>query len=632
MEAAQRDYVVDSEEEDSLELKLPEQDEAGVGKARKGALDVTTYSYDHIVSSFNGVGTGFSPKNSDTSLGNDSPDIFSLGIAERAKLRSRTGDKAALVHVPEIIDISSDDEIDAEFTKTVTMPASPKPRSVKRFQVAQTYLADTSMDSETNTVPVPSSSFPARTNSLPLPEIQNSPPLDSSILRSSSPLSPCRDTSVRPGPSDVAPSLAHQDMDMDPGAKTMHPPPVPLSFLDEPPSMSPITRGGSPSPKDKKDRKSKQAVDSGPSREATPRKPARRSRKRTTVEVVIKTPPKRRTVGGSDDATAEDELLIAIGDGSASHIPVVVPREDPVPPSTSHVPASDEEDELLLLPELKPKPRAKLRKKVADDTSTDEPPKKKKRTVKKAYIELDDEEAAPTAARLPAKRTRKKSAGPPDNEEPAISRAPKPTSTVASKSADRGSPLSSEGKGTPDMLLPRVTVCLLLITGAWFTSSVRQDHPSILLSPPAIPSSSFVEHPARRILAVARQPSTPAPSHRDTKYAIARNKSTPMSELIRRVSSQPSSPFVASTSSSSPLARTSKSTLRHIAPLLHTRHTPPPPRPPPPPPKKTKKQLELEEKWKEELEDEVEGWFDLTDREKDRHVKRKRDQYYSVDD
>jgi len=101
-----------------------------------------------------------------------------------------------------------------------------------------------------------------------------------------------------------------------------------------------------------------------------------------------------------------------------------------------------------------------------------------------------------------------------------------------------------------------------------------------------------------------------------------------MSELIERAAGRPNSPVVRG----SPLARTSKTALRRIAPLLHTRRTPPPPKPPPPPPKKTKKQLELEEKWMEELEDEVEGWFDLDEKQKNKHLKRKRDQYYIVDD
>ncbi len=89
-----------------------------------------------------------------------------------------------------------------------------------------------------------------------------------------------------------------------------------------------------------------------------------------------------------------------------------------------------------------------------------------------------------------------------------------------------------------------------------------------------------------------------------------------MRELIRRAASHPSAPFSASSSPiASPLAKTTKSALRRIAPLHATRRTPPPPPPRPPPPKKSKKMLQLEEKWEMELEDEVEGWWALTDEE-----------------
>ncbi|TFK99438.1 hypothetical protein BDV98DRAFT_570939 [Pterulicium gracile] len=94
-----------------------------------------------------------------------------------------------------------------------------------------------------------------------------------------------------------------------------------------------------------------------------------------------------------------------------------------------------------------------------------------------------------------------------------------------------------------------------------------------------------------------------------------------MSELIRRVNSQPGSPFISSPSARpySPYLKTSKSLLSKIAPLHATRRTPPPPPPRPPPKKKTKKEIEREEKWEEEVIDGVGGineWAALAEEER----------------
>ncbi|KAI0635806.1 hypothetical protein C8Q77DRAFT_1052875 [Trametes polyzona] len=99
-----------------------------------------------------------------------------------------------------------------------------------------------------------------------------------------------------------------------------------------------------------------------------------------------------------------------------------------------------------------------------------------------------------------------------------------------------------------------------------------------------------------------------------------------MSELIRRASAQPGSPFPASARPVyTPLAKASKSALRRIAPLHPHRRTPPPAPPRPPPPKKSKKMLELEEKWEMELEDTVEGWYAMGEEERAALRRAKRD-------
>ncbi|KAI6025926.1 hypothetical protein F5J12DRAFT_811311 [Pisolithus orientalis] len=98
--------------------------------------------------------------------------------------------------------------------------------------------------------------------------------------------------------------------------------------------------------------------------------------------------------------------------------------------------------------------------------------------------------------------------------------------------------------------------------------------------------------------------------------ASGKPKATPMSELIRRVNSQPSSPFPKTSRPYSPLLKSSRTMLSRIAPLHPTRRTPPPPPPRPPPPKKSKKQVELEERIEEELAETIEGWSCMTEEER----------------
>lgn len=109
-----------------------------------------------------------------------------------------------------------------------------------------------------------------------------------------------------------------------------------------------------------------------------------------------------------------------------------------------------------------------------------------------------------------------------------------------------------------------------------------------------------------------------------------------MSELIRRAHSHPSSPFRGATESKSPIPglayspylKASRRTLSRIAPLHPNRRTPPPPLPPPPPKKKSKKELEMEEKWEEEIIEEIGGiseWLALSEGEKKDLKRMKRD-------
>jgi hypothetical protein len=152
---------------------------------------------------------------------------------------------------------------------------------------------------------------------------------------------------------------------------------------------------------------------------------------------------------------------------------------------------------------------------------------------------------------------------------------------------------------------------------------------SILFLPGDHPNSLFVhqENIVPDVHITANPALTPVVKHVNRPHSIGR-KSTPMSELIRRVNSYPNSPFPAGPSAKiqmpslstataySPLLKSSRSLLSQIAPLHPNRRTPPPPLPKPPPLKKSKKQLALEEKWEEELSETVEGWAALSDGER----------------
>ncbi|KAL0579053.1 hypothetical protein V5O48_002946 [Marasmius crinis-equi] len=153
--------------------------------------------------------------------------------------------------------------------------------------------------------------------------------------------------------------------------------------------------------------------------------------------------------------------------------------------------------------------------------------------------------------------------------------------------------------------------------------------------------------PAPAKTTVDETPSKPTYTPISSRYSVApRTKSTPMSELIRKVNAQPNSPFHSPAASASkqsamgtaysPYLKSSKSMLSRIAPLHPNRRPPPPPLPPPPPKKKTKKELEREEKWEEELVESVGGlteWAALSEQERKDMRRMKREQeMYGYDD
>ena len=142
--------------------------------------------------------------------------------------------------------------------------------------------------------------------------------------------------------------------------------------------------------------------------------------------------------------------------------------------------------------------------------------------------------------------------------------------------------------------------------------------------------------------------SKPVTTSLTSRYTIAsKAKSTPMSELIKRVNSLPQTPSpggkdkaqyfprTASGAAYSPYAKASRSFLSKIAPLHPNRRTPPPPLPPPPPRKKTKKEIEREERWEEELIENVGGpgaWSCLSEEERKEMKRAKWAMEMGVDD
>jgi hypothetical protein len=299
-----------------------------------------------------------------------------------------------------------------------------------------------------------------------------------------------------------------------------------------------------------------------------------KTKKKTILEVVITSPrkqgKKKAKVRKKDNRSSEGSSSKSRNDRPASPFTSAVkPVED-----DGHIPhqTSDDEDELILAPKKRTSSRAKPRKRAA----------------------VSDEEG----------------------EEPGKSDHP---AEGASTSCDNGDHISRSRPTEPETPAPH-QVGLMTIS-AVFIADPTQKNPK--------PSGTVQEDHRPK-----PDPTNETPVSGKLRYTLSRfDQKTPMRELIRRATSHPNAPFSASSSPvASPLAKTSKSTLRRIAPLHPIRRTPPPPPPRPPPPKKSKKMNQLEEKWEMELEDEVEGWWALTDEERQSWRRAKREKELGYDD
>ncbi|TFY72312.1 hypothetical protein EVG20_g688 [Dentipellis fragilis] len=526
---------------------------------------------------------------------------FSLDIAERAKMRSRNAKKP--LQREEVIELTSDEEMPAPPPKP---KAKPKARPVKRAKVDHPNPGDVSIaESAATTIPVASSSFPLP----PSDPYTSSPEKRAEILAGLN--SPAQQTVVQEKKRVTIPRIQRESdggiagpagVPMDIDQETTAPPP---------PFFAPSTEVQGPSrleddlppvsaEKGKKAKKgAKKAADEGTAKAKPKAKASKTASKQLQVEVLIETSPKKGK-GASKTVDHQAEASLPKPDSSsASKKNPASKKRRRVDDSDSELSAVDdsEEDELQLVPASKTKAKKPASRKAASGGTKGSKGKGK-------AVPVDEEPQARGQKRARTGRGAVLS----EEEEAEVAQAP-PSRNRSGKATDK----DKGSKGTNDAEL------------------AQRDDPDARPLAKGKDKPNAPETPARSKENVSPESSNgsgaadsrPSSSTKEMtssssgrKYTFSRpSKPTPMQELIRRANSHPNSPFTPSPRASyhSPLAKTSKSLLRKIAPLHPNRKSPPPPLPPPPPPKKSKKMLQLEEKWEMELEESVEGWFALSD-------------------
>ena len=310
---------------------------------------------------------------------------------------------------------------------------------------------------------------------------------------------------------------------------------------------------------------------------------------------------------------------------------------------------------------------------TVDEDGADESPKGKKRQKQAAeedyFIGLDDEvEVAPKKGpkgkrKAPLKgkgRMKPQAKGPVDDEEPqevpvddpangaagmngkAKSKV-KARATTKAKSArsDKSRVLDSDNEATADAVMDETVtppqdarVSLGFVVGSPTISmhGLQEDQENTLPSPE--PAKSKPNPPVTPSSGSRKSPvPTSASSFARLNYGhsiASEEKPMSMAEIIRKANSNRGTPTGIKPHSS--LMKGSRSALKRIAPLHARRKTPPPLPPKPPPPKKTKKQLDLEERWEEELEETIEGWGALSSQEREVLRKQKRDMEMGYED
>lgn len=353
-----------------------------------------------------------------------------------------------------------------------------------------------------------------------------------------------------------------------------------------------------------------------PKKKASPRKKAT-SKKDVAAQqmsVVIDRPKTGRGAkakGGTKGPKPPTSKEI-VEDSEGENDRILMPPPDAIPSHSATMPVPSslafEDDELLLVPQFD-KPGATSSSRRKDNSSTSAPsgeppnsfendkgeadvelflPSSKSKGKKRAVIESDEEEELDLKSGSPPKKAR-------------TARRPRKSAPAALGLQDEGD-ADEEDQGSSN-------------TKENIDRPLAESQPAPLATPKTpLPSS------ASRF------------SNSNRAYSISSKKSTPMSELIRKVNSLPGSPFASPRPTYSPYAKSSKNLLKRIAPLHPNRRTPPPPPPRLPPPKKSKKQLELEEKWEMELEETVDGWYCLPEEERAALRKAKRNAEMGFED
>ncbi|OJT07196.1 hypothetical protein TRAPUB_1952 [Trametes pubescens] len=593
--------------------------------------------------------------------GVETDSLYAGDIAERAKLRSRartqTQAKAADTSLDDgVISLSSDDELQLLSPIKPKPKPKPKPKAKKvsagpssgkdtgngnsgkgkatviipppSKRTKTTHLPDPGFESDVNTIPVPTSDFPAPAH---IPGLHSSqlPPSDP-------PPSTATSSSARTHPQTSQEiEAAKRDRDLSP----LSSPPPPMPRKRKRPSL-PTALGldsdvedilGPAAGASKLLAKAKQTVKELP---IAPPVPSPNIVPETQPPVKPKPAARKKRKEPVED-NDEDWAGEAVAKPAKSRKKARVTDDDDFGGGGG----GDDDDDDWDAPSAKGKAKGKKAAKKAapkEKKGRAKAKEKEKPPKSREVIEDSDEEGGgmlpPLIPASTSKPPASKAASPPTS---ATEARPPASSDVASskkggpKGKQRAVVLSDEEDGdeanvadistnsiSADIDSPAVPIA----KKGGRKSTGGQQSPATETKENDVPASST------SIYGAASKPfATPVPSARSNfsnanrSYTIGAKstKHTPMSELIRRASAQPGSPFPATARPVySPLVKGSKAVLRRIAPLHPNRRTPPPAPPRAPPPKKTKKMLELEEKWEMELEDSVDGWYAMAESER----------------
>ena len=547
------------------------------GVDRAPNASVSDPVFPHVFGSDHGdqpaIGSHSDPTVTRETTQNMIPDLnnFSPDIAERAKMRARRTTKRSSPYAEDVIDIT-DDEL------AVTPVRKPKerikPRPIKRATPVANSLQ---LNSDPATVPVPSSS-PLLPPSDLFPDstvVNSTPPRPHPLDKAATPDSPSQGSPTQPRKRKRAVRLhSPEDGLSDSNCPLAVPDRVMSPRPDSLPPFEGVVDVVDPGRNLNSDKKSSE---DGYEKTETSKK---RKTSKVIVEVVIKSPRKRRKESKKAKAKKKDGRNPEGNDTES--------RNDHWPSSSSPAEQmhnnvhADSDDELILAPKRQPASKVK--------------PQKGKQ--KKSEPHFTDSDALSDVD----PSNKQVVTGEEEGEEP------------------RNDEQHAEGAYMPESLAP-LPVSLISISIASIADSTSEKTKHNIF---AQEDDSPKPSPTR---------GTPASGKLRYSLSSKTDRKTPMQELIRRAASHSNAPFSSPASPvASPLAKTSKSALRRIAPLHLTRRTPPPPPPRPPPPKKSKKMLALEEKWELELEDEVEGWWALTNEERQDWRRSKRDKELGCDD